>query len=82
MTYAGLANNAELNLGTGGGTHAAHKVHEWFEHFWALSDPYDLCWIFSGAWEPHTPWSIYLHALGSSTVSTSTPMRTPMSIRV
>ena len=33
MTYAGLAHNAELNLGTGGGTHSAQKVHEWFEHF-------------------------------------------------
>ncbi|SBS76655.1 Helicase, SNF2 family [uncultured Mycobacterium sp.] len=63
MTYAGLAHNAELNLGTGGGTHSAHKVHEWFEHFWALSDPYDLADLYGRLWEPHTPWSIYLRML-------------------
>ena len=63
MTYAGLANNAELNLGTGGGTHSAHKVHEWFEHFWAVSDPYDLADLYGRLWEPHTPWSIYLRML-------------------
>lgn len=63
MTYAGLARNAELNLGTGGGTHSARKVHEWFEHFWALSDPYDLADLYGRLWEPHTPWSIYLRML-------------------
>jgi hypothetical protein len=63
MTYAGLANNAELNLGTGGGTHSAHKVREWFEHFWTLSDPYDLADLYGRLWEPHTPWSIYLRML-------------------
>lgn len=63
MTYAGLANNAELNLGTGGGTHSAAKVHEWFEHFWALSDPYELADLYGRLWEPHTPWSIYLRML-------------------
>ncbi len=63
MTYAGLANNAELNLGTGGGTHSAQKVREWFEHFWTLSDPYDLADLYGRVWEPHTPWSIYLRML-------------------
>jgi HKD family nuclease len=28
FTYAGLAQNAELNLGTGGGTNSAAKVQE------------------------------------------------------
>jgi hypothetical protein len=63
MTYAGLALNAELNLGTGGGTHSASKVKEWFEHFWAQSDPYDLAELYGRLWEPHTPWSIYLRML-------------------
>ncbi|MFV1361762.1 helicase-related protein [Mycolicibacterium fortuitum] len=63
MTYAGLAKNAELNLGTGGGTHSAHKVSEWFEHFWSSSDPYDLAELYGRLWEPHTPWSIYLRML-------------------
>lgn len=63
MTYAGLALNAELNLGTGGGTSSASKVTEWFEHFWANADPYDLAELYGRLWEPHTPWSIYLRML-------------------
>lgn len=63
MTYAGLAHNAELNLGTGGGTSAAGKVREWFEHFWGLGDPYDLAELYGRLWDPHTPWSIYLRML-------------------
>ena len=63
MTYAGLALNAELNLGTGGGTPSAGKVREWFEHFWAMSDPYDLAALYGRLWDPHTPWSVYLRML-------------------
>lgn len=63
MTYAGLAHNAELNLGTGGGTSSAGKVREWFEHFWQLSDPYDLAELYGRLWEPHTPWLVYLRML-------------------
>lgn len=63
LTYAGLAQNAELNLGTGGGTHSAQKVREFFEHFWKSSDPYDLADLYGRLWEPHTPWSIYLRML-------------------
>lgn len=63
MTYAGLAINAELNLGTGGGTSAAGKVREWFEQFWSVSDPYDLAGLYGRLWDPHTPWAIYLRML-------------------
>lgn len=63
MTYAGLAHNAELNLGTGGGTSSASKVREWFEHFWKFSDPYELAELYGRLWEPHTPWLIYLRML-------------------
>ncbi|WP_238072280.1 helicase-related protein [Rhodococcus zopfii] len=63
MTYAGLAHNAELNLGTGGGTSSAGKVREWFEHFWNLSDPYDLAGLYGRLWDAHTPWSVYLRML-------------------
>lgn len=63
MTFAGLALNAELNLGTGGGTHAAAKVHEWFELYWDLSDPYDLAALYGRLWDPHTPWVVYLRML-------------------
>lgn len=63
MTYAGLARNAELNLGTGGGTSAAGKVREWFEHYWSQSDPYDLAELYGRLWDPHTPWVVYLRML-------------------
>ena len=63
LTYAGLARNAELNLGTGGGTPSAGKVHEWFEHFWNLSDHYDLAELYGRLWDPHTPWSIFFRML-------------------
>lgn len=63
MTYAGLALNAELNLGTGGGTQAAAKVHEWFEGFWAASQPYDLAGLYGRLWDPHSPWVVYLRML-------------------
>lgn len=63
MTYAGLALNAELNLGTGGGTNAAAKVQEWFEHFWAQSETYDLAGLYGRLWDPHGPWTIYLRML-------------------
>lgn len=63
MTYAGLAHNAELNLGTGGGTSSAGKVREWFEHFWDVSETYDLAELYGRLWDPHTPWSVYLRML-------------------
>lgn len=63
MTYAGLAHNAELNLGTGGGTHAAGKVQEWFEDYWSQAEPYDLAALYNDRWEPHTPWQIFLRML-------------------
>lgn len=63
MTFAGLAHNAELNLGTGGGTSSAGKVREWFEHFWDVSESYDLAELYGRLWDPHTPWAVYLRML-------------------
>jgi hypothetical protein len=63
MTYAGLARNAELNLGTGGGTSSAGKVREWFESYWEQSDPYALAELYGRLWEPHSPWIVYLRML-------------------
>jgi len=64
MTYAGLALNAELNLGAGGvGSTAIGKVNEWFEHFWSLSDSYDLAGLYGRLWDPHSPWIVYLRML-------------------
>ncbi|WP_454301832.1 SNF2-related protein [Salana multivorans] len=63
MTYAGLARNAELNLGTAGGTPAAVEVGQWFDRFWDLSEPYDLAGLYGRLWDPHAPWTIYLRML-------------------
>ncbi len=63
MTFAGLAKNAELNLGTGGGTPSASKVSDWFEHYWTASEPYDLAELYGRLWDPHSPWTIFLRML-------------------
>lgn len=83
MTYAGLAHNAELNLGTGGGTSSAGKVREWFENFWDRSEAYDLAELYGRLWDPHTPRGRFTCACsGSSTASTSTSTRTRTSAPV
>jgi hypothetical protein len=63
MTYAGLAYNAELNLGTHASTPSAHKVVEWFNARWEQSDPYDLAGLYEGQWAPHSPWAVFLRML-------------------
>ena len=63
MTYAGLAINAELNLGTGGGTSSAAKVLQWFNSYWEQSSPYDLARLYDDLWQPHAPWTVFLRML-------------------
>ena len=64
MTYAGLALNAELNLGyPAGDTHHVAKVREWFEHYWVQSDPFDLLSMYEQQWDPHTPWTVFMRML-------------------
>jgi len=62
FTYAGLMRNAELNLGYPTGEHT-HLVQDWFEHFWAESDPYDLAGLYAHRWDPHSPWLVFLRML-------------------
>ena len=62
FTYAGLMRNAELNLGYPTGEHT-HLVQDWFEHFWAESDPYDLAGLYARRWDPHSPWLVFLRML-------------------
>jgi len=62
FTYAGLARNAELNLGYPS-TEYTHLVQEWFEEFWAKSEPFDLAGMYSTRWEPHSPWLIFMRML-------------------
>ena len=63
MTYAGLALNAELNLGTGGGTPSASQVQAWFDTYWEASEPYDLAGLYADLWTPHSPWEVFLRML-------------------
>ncbi|HEY9475550.1 MAG TPA: SNF2-related protein, partial [Mycobacteriales bacterium] len=62
FTFAGLARNRELNLGQfDPGTVAA--VRDWFEELWAVSEPYDLAWLYEQRWAPHLPWQVFLRML-------------------
>jgi len=62
FTFAGLAANAELNLGYPSGEHT-HLVQEWFNELWDLSAPYRLDELYAARWEPHAPWLIFLRML-------------------
>lgn len=64
MTYAGLKLNAELNLGyPAGDQQNGKKVVEWFEEYWAQSEPYDLAGVYEAMWAPHSPWEVFLRML-------------------
>lgn len=64
LTYAGLKLNAELNLGyPAGDQQNGKKVVDWFEEYWAQSEPYDLAGVYEAIWAPHTPWEIFLRML-------------------
>lgn len=64
MTLAGLSYNAELNLGypAGSSGHVA-EVLDWFEHYWAASEPFDLASYFDEQWQPHSPWQVFMRML-------------------
>lgn len=61
MTYAGLALNAELNLL--GDSEQTRETVEWFEHYWDLSEPYNLAGMYRDIWVPHTPWAVFMRML-------------------
>ena len=62
FTYAGLHQNAELNLGYPAGEHT-DKVIDWFDHYWDQSDPYDLAALYARQWAAHSPWTVFLRML-------------------
>ena len=62
FTYAGLARNAELNLGYPSGQYT-HLVQEWFDKLWDQSDTYPLADIYADRWREHPPWLIFLRML-------------------
>lgn len=62
FTYAGLATNIELNLGHYQ-PHVVAQVHEWFDHLWDRSQPFDLASLYAARYEPHPPYLVYLRML-------------------
>ena len=63
FTYAGLAKNAEINLGTYGPNGHAQDVIDWFEHYWEQSKPFDLASLYDSQWYPHEPWVVFARML-------------------
>ncbi len=62
FTYAGLANNIELNLGHYQPT-VVTEVREWFDELWEVGEPYDLAALYEARFEAHPPQLIYLRML-------------------
>jgi hypothetical protein len=62
FTYAGLARNAELNLGHYD-PHVVQQVAAWFEKQWDDATPFDLAAIYEARYEHHNPYVIYLRML-------------------
>lgn len=85
MTYAGLAVNAELNLGypLGRAEHVS-KVRGWFEHYWEKSESFDLAELYSKQWQPYSPWDIFMSMLqalyGDVVDEEATPKRTSLNL--
>ncbi|WP_146841526.1 helicase-related protein [Cellulomonas composti] len=72
LTYAGLARNAELNLGVYQPS-TVERVHEWFEEQWDAADDFDLAALYEARRVPHDPWHVFLrmlHALYGDGVET------------
>ncbi|MXW42786.1 MAG: helicase [Acidimicrobiia bacterium] len=62
FTYAGLANNLELNLGNYS-PHVVGQVRDWFDELWDEATEYDLAALFEARFEPHAPQLVYLRML-------------------
>lgn len=63
FTFAGLTQNAELNVGDNSANGAVSKVIEWFNEHWADSEEFDLAALYEPLWAEHTPWTIFLRML-------------------
>ena len=62
LTYGGLKNNLELNLGIHDSL-LYEELLEWFDDLWNEADPYDLSKIYEELYEEYTPYEIYLIVL-------------------
>lgn len=62
FTYAGLAENRELNLGQYE-PETVDTVLEWFDELWEQSEDYDLAALYEAKWQPHDPRLIFYRML-------------------
>lgn len=62
FTYAGLAENRELNLGQYEPA-TVDTVLEWFDELWKQSEAYDLAALYEARWQPHDPRLIFYRML-------------------
>ena len=58
LTAAGLAANAELNIGYPASENC-ELVQEWFDDLWQQSEPYPLADIFGARFDPHDPQTVF-----------------------
>lgn len=62
LTYAGLRNNMELNLGHYEDP-VVGKVESWFDELWENAEPFDLAAVFDRLMAEFPPYLIYLRVL-------------------
>lgn len=68
FTYAGLARNRELNLGTYQ-PNAVNLTKAWFDEQWDEAEPYDLAALYASRFEAHAPYDVcMLHELYGDTL--------------
>jgi superfamily II DNA or RNA helicase len=62
FTYAGLATNLELNVGSYTPS-AVQGVTKWFDEWWDQAVPFDLAALYEARFEPHSPYLVFLRML-------------------
>lgn len=62
LTFAGLARNAELELGVYTPS-VTRQVRQWFEEQWASATDFDLAALYEARRVPHDPWLVFLRML-------------------
>lgn len=62
LTYAGLRNSLELNLGQYADPVVA-KVEQWYDRLWEQAEPFDLASLFDRLMAEFPPYLIYLRTL-------------------
>lgn len=63
FTFAGLSQNAELNLATEGYPGHVREIGKWFDYYWDQSEEFPLAEMYKAQWQPHEPWPIFIRML-------------------